>query len=120
MAYTPPKFFAFMGINMQGDLGPITTYKNLRGKQIFYPKSPPLSAPSPLQNLYRAQFRALAKTWLVLTNEEKANWEKVTKVNRIFANGIALFFWYCKNADGRRLKTFCRNAGLTPNDLGVE
>jgi len=70
--------------------------------------------------MYRAQFRGLAKAWLMLPTETKELWERLTKINRIFCNGIALFFWYCKKADGLRLRSFCRKAKITPSDLGVE
>lgn len=47
MAHQLAQLLNYLGFVTWGDLGPLTLYRNKRGRMVFYPKAPPTSPPPP-------------------------------------------------------------------------
>jgi len=102
-----------LGLNVQGDLGPLTFYTSGRGKFVWFPRAPPTSPPSNLQTQLRAQFSQAATWWRALTQADRASWELATRRARLRINGYNLWVWYCRTRARQQLASIERAAGIT-------
>lgn len=102
-----------LGLNIQGDLGPLTWYTSGRGKFVWYPRAPPLEPPSPIQTQLRAEFTSAATKWQATTAANRSNWELATKNARLRINGYNLWVWFCRTRNVEQLASIERAAGLT-------
>lgn len=102
-----------LGLNVQGDLGPLTWYTSGRGKFVWYPRAPPTEPASPIQAQLRAEFTAAAATWRSLTSDQRSNWELASQRARLRINGYNLWVWYSRVRNRQQLASIERAAGLS-------
>lgn len=113
MAKSTTSSWRLIGWNIQGDLGPVTTYTSQRGALVVFPRSPPLAPPSPGQQAMRNVWRAAAQLWRQLPNEQRARWKNLAERARLRMHGYALFVYYVRTADDATLSTLERRTGIT-------
>lgn len=113
MTFTPEKVLMFLGLNIQGDLGPLTVYKSTRKKYVWFGKAPPLNPPSPTQAAMRNVFRLTAMEWRSLTEEQRATWKSAAADAGLRCTGPALFLWWLRKRDNGALQTIARKARVS-------
>ncbi|HUT60295.1 MAG TPA: hypothetical protein VNA25_20815 [Phycisphaerae bacterium] len=92
MAHQPAKnLLTVLGLVQWGDLGPLTLYKNKRGRLVAFHKTWPTGPASPDQKIYRDQFRAAAVAWKALTPAKRQQWELASQRASLAMCGYALF-----------------------------
>jgi len=64
----------FLALDLNGDVGGLTTYTNRRHKIIAFPQAPPKVPPTPNQIIQRARLTAIAAAWRKLTPPQRAMW----------------------------------------------
>lgn len=106
------KLLSYLGFNTQGDLGPWTFYTSRRKGLVFFQKSPPLEPPSFLQVHCRNKFRLTAMLWRWLTDEQRRNWELVSKRLSLRITGYNLFTYYVVTGDEQTIETAQTQAGI--------
>lgn len=101
------------GWNIQGDLGPVTTYTSRRGRLVLFPRSPPLTPPSPGQAAMRDIWRAAAQLWRLLPPEKRQAWMQLAQIAKLRMHGYALWTYYVRTADDATIETLQRTSGIT-------
>jgi hypothetical protein len=107
---------SIIGLNVQGDLGPITFYTQFKaGKRTIVGFAKIwLSDPTTLKQLnHRNRVRNAATTWNALGDHEKKNWQTACSRLSLRLNGYALWTYYQMTADRRSIVTIERQAGIT-------
>ncbi len=104
----PEDLFHLMGMYVTGDWGPLTFYTSRRGKVVWFPKSPPLSPPSPWQTSQRNTFRLAALWWSTLTSAERTDYELASKRASLCMTGYNLFVHFKTTNDDAAQKTLER------------
>ena len=112
MAMTLDKVLMFLGVNIQGDIGPLTVYKSSRKKYVWYGKAPPLNPPSPTQEAIRNIFRLTAMQWRSLTESQRVGWRSAAAGAHLRCSGPALHLWWLRNRDEGSLRTISRLSGI--------
>jgi len=104
MAHEISSLVKFIALNIQGDVGPITTYTSQRGKVVTFPRMPPLNPPTPIQEIIRARFQNAAIQWRALTANQRAQWNVLADRCNLGITGWNLFthFACTGNFDGLR------------------
>jgi len=103
--------YNLMGINVGGDMGALTFYKNKRGKLVFFDKAPPLQPPSTAQKWQRMKFRFVAKIWNKLSKEEKQQYELASRRASYCCNGFNLFSHFVLMGRAKAKATLARQTG---------
>jgi len=81
----------FLGMQVSGDFGPFTVYRDrYRRIQLFY-YSPPTKPPTPAQLAHRARFVAAQAAWSALTDDEKYNLEEACRRTSLCLTGQNLY-----------------------------
>lgn len=116
MVMIPKESIHLLGINVQGDIGPWTCYRNIRRGTTVFLRSPPKEPPSELQSMLRLKWSRIARLWQGISQVERNKWIKVARINRLRISGYNLFLWFHCTRDFGLLKTLTRHAGieLTP------
>lgn len=91
---TPENLFTLMGLLIGGDFGPLTFYKNKRGRLVWFPKAPPDKPPSPKQTTQRNKFRLAARAWRTLTPYQRAQWELASRRASLCMTGYDCFLHF--------------------------
>ena len=116
MALSPVKSAAILGLQVQGDLGPFTTYTQFKGGKrsiVLFPKIW-LSDPTTLKQLnHRNRIRAAARQWQRLTANDRLQWMTASRRLSFAANGYAIWTWWQMKRDESSLKTIERQSGIT-------
>lgn len=84
----------WLGLNVQGDIGPLTLYTSQRGKLVGFLRAPPLNPPTPKQETIRDIFRNAATAWRGLTTGQRVQWRTVADRCNLGITGYNLFTWY--------------------------
>ena len=111
MAYTIP--LSVLGVNVSGDLGPLTIYTDRFGKKVGYPRSPPKEPPSDLQVFYRNRFRTAQQSYMLLTPSQKLAWETLIQRTSICMTGQNLYIHIALKAAFDLLTTLQRQTGIS-------
>lgn len=103
----------WLGLNIQGDIGPYTMYTSQRGQMVCFPRVPPLNPPSPIQEALRDVFRQWAEAWSTLSRAEKAAWATLAWRCNLGITGYNLFCHYARSPNYQSLIALERRAGIT-------
>jgi hypothetical protein len=79
------------GLEVSGDIGPLSVYTDRFGKKVAYPKSPPKEPPSEKQIQQRARFRSAQVEYTGLTDPEKLAYEQLVQAASLCMTGQNLF-----------------------------
>lgn len=112
MAQQIKSFLSVLGIVTWGDLGPLTIYRNKRGRMVAYPKAPPTCPASPIQTLYRDKWRDAAIAWNNLAEDVRARWELATHRASLRITGYNLWVFYHTTGDEPVIRTLEQITGL--------
>ena len=112
MAQQPPdSVLHLLGLNVSGDFGPLTMYKDKRRRVVWFNKAPPLEPPSPLQTTVRNKFRLVATYWRTLTAAQQQQYHIAARRASLIMHGYNLFtHFYTKNDDHTKT-TIARQTG---------
>ena len=80
-----------LGIRFWGDMGPLTMYNSRRKNMVIYAKAPPKCVASLGQIRNRHLFRCAGIAWGILTEREKADWERAAKKLSLGITGYNLW-----------------------------
>lgn len=95
----------WIGINAQGDLGPVTMYKSQRGTRIWYAKAPPEIPWSIGQLRQRTLFKMAGIAWQNLTDAEKQDYETAAARAHLRITGYNLWVHACLRQDVSYIQT---------------
>lgn len=110
----PKELVRMLGMNQQGDLGPLTTYTNKNGKLVVFPRAPPLNPPTPEQKALRQKFASVALLWHAMPRRKKDEWLQLARSARLRMTGYGLFTWWVITHDNTTLETIRRQANDRP------
>jgi len=99
------RLYSSLGFVVWGDLGPVTLYRNKRGKVVFFAKTWPHKPGSPAQLAQREKFIQAAAAWHALTSVARAEWEQATRRASLCLTGYDLFLHWSLTADDRAIRT---------------
>lgn len=102
----------FAGLNVTGDVGPLTVYRSRRGALVFYPRMPALNPPSALQLVQRNRWTMAARMWKALLPDARANWERATKLAGLRCQGYNLFVFWASGGNPNIIRTITNNTGV--------
>jgi len=107
------RLYSTLGFVVWGDLGPVTIYRNKRGKIVFFAKTWPHKPPSPAQLAQREKFTQAATAWQALTSVTRAEWEEATRRASLCMNGYDLFVHWSLTADDQAIRTLEHQTSTT-------
>jgi hypothetical protein len=116
MAFSPPPWSCFMGLNLQGDIGGWTFYSGRHGELVLFPATTPTKPPTWTQQIIQQRFAQAGRQWSALPAQVKAQWEAISKRARLRINGCNLWTYYVMTQDRSAIATVARQAGL-PNPI---
>ena len=105
--------YNLLGLQVSGDLGPMTIYTNRHGKKVFFPKSPPKKPPSVAQIALRARFKSSQADYMALTDAEKLDYENLTKKTCIPMTGQNLWIHVSMTGDQSALDNLERQSDIS-------
>jgi len=105
------KTFNLLGLNFQGDLGPLTTYTSKKGRRVWFLKTTPSGPSSDWQKIQRDKFRALALAWMNLTQEQRQAWHTAAKRASLRITGYNLWAYLQLTGDRAAIETVERQTG---------
>jgi len=86
-----PKQFTYLGLKIQGDLGPFTCYTTKRGRVVWFLKAPPKEPPTWQQVLQQNLFRYVSWAWRALTPPQRDDWDRIARHASLRITGYDLF-----------------------------
>lgn len=113
MKTTLDSYMCFIGLRIQGDLGPYTCYRSSRRGVIWYPKAPPLKPPSDLQADQRDKWKDQIEDWTELPDAERQAWKDLADKGHIHMTGMNLYLWWRSSFDDAVIHTLERQTGIT-------
>lgn len=114
MKPTANPLWRFLGLNTQGDLGPITFYTSKDQGLVFYLSTSPKKPQSRRQRHQRNLFRAAASAWCLFSRSEREHWELAARKARLRISGFNAWLHIALKQDLTWYGTLCRAAGTTP------
>lgn len=105
--------YSIFGFVIWGDLGPITIYRNHKGKIVWFAKTWPHKPPSPEQTLQRQKFIAAAAAWQTLTHVARQEWETASRRACLCLTGYNLFCHWTITQDNAAIRTIERQTRTT-------
>lgn len=111
MTLTPALIPRFIGLSVQGDLGPWTFYTNKNGRIVWYPQAPPLTPPTYAQFYRRNQMLIASYAWRSLPPQQKENWRVACKRCHLETVGFGLFYFWRTKQDSATIQTIERQSG---------
>jgi len=108
-----PKIMALMGMNPTGDLGPLTVYTSRRAGIVWFPKSPPLTPPTPRQLTQRNRFRCAARAWRALDEATREDWHEACTGAALDIHGYNLWIFWQITRDNQTIATIERISRIT-------
>lgn len=103
----------WLGLSVQGDLGPLTIYTDKRAKTVFFLRAPPLNPPSPIQEYLREFFTQQAASWRASGRANRDNWQRAARAANLGISGYCLWVWFARTRDEGSLRTIERQSGRT-------
>lgn len=82
-----PSLLNLLGIEISGDLGDLTLFRDRFGKLISFQKSPPNKPASALQQAQRARFQCLVRAWTSLPESQRAAYELASRSLSLMCTG---------------------------------
>lgn len=101
----------YLGLNVQGDIGPMTFYTSKRKKLVAFDRAPPLNPPSPKQEIMREFYRTCARTWRASGTTNRKQWQLACRKANLWISGYNLWCWYSRTLNESALKTIERQSG---------
>ena len=99
-----------LGVNIQGDIGPWTCYRNFNRGTVVFLKAPPKEPASELQGMLRTKWTRIARLWQGIGSSERNDWRFVVRVNGLRLTGYNLFLWHHCKKDYGLLSTLTHHA----------
>lgn len=116
MALSHINLAPILGLQVQGDLGPITMYTQYKAGRrsiVAFPKIW-LSDPTTLKQLnHRNRLRNAATAWRALTPATRLNWKLAARKLSLRTNGYATWVTWHMMRDRDFITTIERQSGLT-------
>lgn len=107
-----PSSWTYLGLKIQGDLGPFTCYTNKRGRVVWFLKAPPKEPPTWMQTLQRNIFSYVGWAWAALTPPQREQWELVAKKASLRITGYNLFSYWAITDDEPTIRTIEQQTGM--------
>lgn len=111
MANTIP--FNLMGLQVSGDLGGITIYTDRFGKKVAFPKEPPKTIASKEQASLRKRFADAQKDYMILTVQQKKDYEDLARKTNIPMTGQNLWISVSMKGNISGLETLEDQSGIS-------
>lgn len=111
--FTPTRADNWLGLNIQGDIGPYTMYTSQRGQMVVFPRVPPLNPPTPSQEAMRDVFRQAAAKWRTLSKQQKAEWAELAWRANLGITGFNLWTHYFRSPNYASLEALELRTGIT-------
>jgi len=86
-----PLLIGYMGLIVQGDIGPWTCYHHPGLRTVVYESTSPKQPPSRLQVHQRNRLRLAAKLWQLLSPAQRAAWETAARRAHLRISGYDLW-----------------------------
>jgi len=102
-----------LGFVAWGDLGPLTIYRNHRGKMVAFPKTWPKAPESALQIIQRQKFKDAAAGWRTKTPADRGEWNLCAKRAGLMMSGYALWVSWSLLPDPPAMQTLQRQTNTT-------
>lgn len=102
----------FFGLQVQGDIGPITCYRSARQPLIWFLKAPPKKPLSALQAAQIAKWVNIIDDWKALTPTQRANWLAIAAKASLSIQGFNLYIWWRSAEDDTIIETLERQTGI--------
>lgn len=112
MAQQLRNLLSFLGHITWGDLGPLTIYRNKRGRMVAFTKAPPLSPPSDRQIANRDLWRCAAEAWSRQDRDRQKRWERASKRQSLCITGYNLWIYWYTTCDHEAIRTLEQQTGL--------
>lgn len=106
-------FASYLGLQVSGDIGPLTIYTDKYNQKIPFPKSPPKHPVSINQLLQRSRFAQAQRWWKDQTAAVKANYETLALKGGLAMTGQNLAIHVALKNDSEFLKTLMRQQDIT-------
>jgi len=113
MQQARPSSWTYLGLKIQGDLGPFTCYTSKHGKVVWYLKAPPKEPPTWEQTIERNIFWYVGRAWASLTQPQREQWETVAKRASLRITGYNLFSYFAITDDEPVMQTIERQTKMT-------
>jgi len=115
MATSPQGGTLYLGLQVSGDIGPMTCYTQLKSGHrsiVLYPKIW-LSDPSSLRQVnHRNRVRTAANNWQRLQPADRMNWTRMAKKLSLRCNGYAVWVRWQLNKDRSEILTLQRQSNI--------
>lgn len=109
----PRSLYTVLGWVIWGDLGPVTIYRNRKGKVVAYAKTYPAKPPTDDQLTQRQKFCDAAAAWQQLSPDTRRQWELATRRGSLCLNGYGLFVHWYTTDDDEAIATLERQTNTT-------
>lgn len=103
---------SILGIIVKGDLADLTLYTDRLGRKVWFPKAPPTTAPTPLQQIQRNRFKSAQRAWAALTLVQKAQLEDAANALSLSMTGQNLYICLALRCDESLILTLRRQSGV--------
>lgn len=100
-------------MNAQGDIGPITMYRDVRHALVVYPRSPPKEPPSILQTINRNRWNAAMRQWRALPANQRHAWTTAANAASLRCGGHAFFVHVLTTRNWQKAATVAQQTGIT-------
>lgn len=108
-----PKLLSILGLRVQGDIGPWTTYTNRRGRFVWYLHSPPKKPFTRRQLHQQNKLRIIARLWATLSATDRWNWNLAANRANLRITGFNLFCYSYLKRDPSFAATIERATKIT-------
>jgi len=115
MALAPQQLAQIIGLQAQGDLGPMTCYtakKHHKRSIVIFPKIWLSDPTTNKQRNHRNRIRQAAAAWQRLPATEKTNWLRAAKRLSLRTNGVALWTYWHMIGIRATIETIERQTGI--------
>lgn len=102
----------FFGLQVQGDIGPITCYRSARKPLIWFPKAPPKTPLSAIQAAQVQKWVNIINDWKDLPSAQRANWLAIASKAGLSIQGFNLYIWWRSHQDDTIIKTLEHQTGI--------
>lgn len=103
----------YLGLNVQGDIGPMTFYTSKRNKLVGFLRAPPLNPPSEKQETMREFFRTCARAWRASGAANRQQWQQACDRCNLWISGYNLWVWFSRTRNESALRTIEQQSGLS-------
>ncbi len=110
VAWTIP--WNLIGLAVSGDVGDVTIYRNKNQKVVVFPKDMRQDKQSARRLEQQSRFRIAQSNWSALTNQEKQDLEKMSKILYLPATGQNVYISVQLRNDVEGYETLSRQSGV--------